>query len=111
MRSKTPAEGIESWAEEEGLQAALGGTAGALRAWARCLLVAGAKSYSHMSVALERYYGPLQALTARAGEEGEAALVDVAAAVWAASPQRAAMAVDRLMTLRLVSGARALGAP
>ena len=31
------------------------------------------------------------------------ALVGVANAVWRRSPQRAAMAVDRLMTLRLVS--------
>ena len=35
--------------------------------------------------------------------QGETALVDVANAVWRRSPQRAAMAVDRLMTLRLVS--------
>lgn len=35
--------------------------------------------------------------------QGEAALVDVANRVWRRSPQRAAMAVDRLMTLRLVS--------
>ena len=32
-------------------------------------------------------------------------MVDVAVGVWAASPQRAAMAIDRLMSLRLVSGA------
>jgi len=31
--------------------------------------------------------------------------VDVATGVWASSPQRAAMAVDRLMALRLVSAA------
>lgn len=35
--------------------------------------------------------------------QGEAALVDVANRVWRRSPQRATMAVDRLMTLRLVS--------
>jgi hypothetical protein len=37
--------------------------------------------------------------------QGEEALVDVATSVWASSPQRAAMAVDRLMALRLVSAA------
>ena len=31
--------------------------------------------------------------------------MDVAVSVWADSPQRAAMAIDRLMALRLVSGA------
>ena len=31
--------------------------------------------------------------------------MDVATGVWASSPQRAAMAVDRLMALRLVSAA------
>ncbi len=32
-------------------------------------------------------------------------MIGAAARVWAASPQRAAMAIDRLMALRLVSGA------
>lgn len=32
--------------------------------------------------------------------------MDVACKVWQRSPQRAAMAVDRLMTLRLASGAQ-----
>jgi hypothetical protein len=36
--------------------------------------------------------------------QGEEALVGVAADVWAAAPQRAAQAIDRLMALRLVSG-------
>lgn len=31
-------------------------------------------------------------------------MVEVAVAVWAASPQRAVMAIDRFMSLRLVSG-------
>lgn len=131
----------------------LGGPLGMLRCWGRCLLVAGAKSYTHMVIALERYYGPLKNAVDAAGAEvgdgtpggwlstamrepalcrqegrsgvlpwrvvaaqlipaprpsliplqGEAALVDVANRVWRRSPQRAAMAVDRLMTLRLVS--------
>lgn len=41
--------------------------------------------------------------------QGEAALVGVANSVWRASPQRAAMAVDRLMTLRLVSAEAIVG--
>lgn len=41
--------------------------------------------------------------------QGEAALVGVANAVWRKSPQRAAMAVDRLMTLRLVSAEAIVG--
>ena len=41
--------------------------------------------------------------------QGEAALVDVANSVWRRSPQRAAMAVDRLMSLRLVSAEAIVG--
>ncbi len=37
--------------------------------------------------------------------QGEQAMVGTAAAVWSSSPQRAAMAIDRLMALRLVTGA------
>lgn len=39
------------------------------------------------------------------GPQGEVALVDTATRVWGNAPQRAAQAVDRLMALRLVSGA------
>jgi hypothetical protein len=41
--------------------------------------------------------------------QGEAALVGMAASVWHAWPQRAAMAVDKLMTLRLVSARAIVG--
>lgn len=37
-------------------------------------------------------------------QQGEVAMVDVAAEVWKAAPQKAAQAIDRLMALRLVSG-------
>lgn len=47
----------------------LGGPLGMLRCWGRCLLVAGAKSYTHMVIALERYYGPLKNAVDAAGEE------------------------------------------
>ncbi|PSC75984.1 nuclear cap-binding subunit 1 [Micractinium conductrix] len=103
VRSKATPEEIDAWQSEEGLEERLGGRLGVLRCWGRCLLVAGAKSYTHMVIALERYYGPLKNAVDEAGLEGEAVLMGVANSVWRASPQRAAMAVDRLMTLRLVS--------
>ena len=40
-----------------------------LRCTARCLLVAGAKSYTHMVISLERYYGPLKNAVDAAGPE------------------------------------------
>ena len=53
----------------QGLAGRLGGALGVLRCWARCLLVAGAKSYTHMVTALERYYGPLKNAVDAAGLE------------------------------------------
>jgi nuclear cap-binding protein subunit 1 len=103
VRAKAQPAELEAWVGEQKLGAALGGDVGVLRMLARCLLVAGAKSYTHMSVALERYYGPLERLVKATGMEGEVALVETAVAVWARNPQRAAMAVDRLMGLRLAS--------
>ncbi|KAL4428043.1 hypothetical protein ABPG75_002132 [Micractinium tetrahymenae] len=109
VRAKATPEDIDAWRAEQGLEGRLGGALGVLRCWARCLLVAGAKSYTHMVIALERYYGPLKNAVDAAGPEGEAALVGAANAVWRKSPQRAAMAVDRLMTLRLVSAEAIVG--
>ena len=43
--------------------------------------------------------------------QGEAAMVGAAARAWVTSPQRAAMAIDRLMALRLVGMCTAAGAP
>lgn len=103
VRAKAQPAELEAWVAEQKLAEQLGGDLGVLRMLARCLLVAGAKSYTHMSVALERYYGPLERLAKATGVEGEVALVETAVAVWARNPQRAAMAVDRLMGLRLVS--------
>lgn len=109
VRAKATPEDLDAWKAEQGLEERLGGTLGVLRCMARCLLVAGAKSYTHMVIALERYYGPLKNAVDAGGLEGEAALVGVANSVWRASPQRAAMAVDRLMTLRLVSAEAIVG--
>ena len=45
---------LEDWLRGQGAEAALGGPLGLLRALGRALLVAGAKSYTHMAIALER---------------------------------------------------------
>ena len=103
VRSKASAEDLDEWIASSDLETKLGGKIGVLRMLARCLLVAGAKSYTHMIIALERYYGPLAILVESTGLEGQVALVAVAAKTWALNPQRTVMAVDRLMTLRLVS--------
>ena len=103
VRSKASAEELEAWVTENQLESVLGGKIGVLRMLARCLLVAGAKSYTHMIIALERYYGPLALLSKETGLEGQIALVAATAETWVNNPQRGVMAVDRLMTLRLVS--------
>ncbi len=104
VRSKASAEEIEAWVAENKLEDVLDdGKLGVLRMWVRCLLVAGAKSYTHMNIALERYYGPLAVLSKETGLEGQIAIVDATAQTWVLNPQRAVMAVDRLMTLRLIS--------
>lgn len=95
---------MDAWVAENSLEEVLGGKLGVLRMLARCLLVAGAKSYTHMAIALERYFGPLDVLVQDTGLEGEIALVAAAAKVWSRNPQRAVMAVDRLMAQRLASG-------
>uniref|UniRef100_A0A061QL87 Nuclear cap-binding protein subunit 1 n=1 Tax=Tetraselmis sp. GSL018 TaxID=582737 RepID=A0A061QL87_9CHLO len=68
----------------------------------RTLLVAGAKSFTHTLIALERYLEVLKKLATDAGDEAEAVMVSTAAKVWMNSPQRAAIAIDRLMGMRLV---------
>jgi len=104
VREKTPPEGIDKWVADNGLEEVLEGKLGVLRMMIKCLLTAGAKSYTHMIIALERYYGPLALLVKETGIEGETAMVEAAAqGVWRLAPQRAAMAVDRMMTQRLVS--------
>ncbi|EIE25257.1 ARM repeat-containing protein [Coccomyxa subellipsoidea C-169] len=124
VRHKVVSEGVLEWVEEEQLRQELGGGLGVLRMLLRGYLVAGAKSFTHMITALERYCTTLQALLHETGHEarspastsfvcnnsggilqGEVALVDVTAKVWANAPQRAAQVIDRLMALRLVSGA------
>lgn len=103
VRAKATAEELDAWMTEKGLEAALGGKIGVMKMLARCVLVAGSKSYTHMIIALERYYGPLAVLSKACGTEGQVALVDTVITTWGANPQRALMAVDRMMILRLVS--------
>ena len=62
-------EGILAWVAEQNLEAELGGSQGVLRMVLRALLVAGAKSFTHMITALERYCHVLQTLLAQTGPQ------------------------------------------
>jgi nuclear cap-binding protein subunit 1 len=67
VRHKLGAEGVLAWADEQGLAGELGGPAHVAAMALRALLVAGAKSFTHMITALERYHGLLAGLLAAAG--------------------------------------------
>jgi nuclear cap-binding protein subunit 1 len=69
VKHKVMSEGILAWISEQGLQAELGGQQGVLRMVLRALLVAGAKSFTHMITALERYCLVLQTLLAETGPQ------------------------------------------
>lgn len=89
VRSKATAEEVLAWMEAQGVEAAVGaGPVGPMRVLMRALLVAGAKSPSHLNVALERYARALGPLMQRAGEEGQEAAVAEAAEFYAALPQK-----------------------
>lgn len=103
VRSKASIADMEAWIAENNLEEILGGKVNVLKMLARCLLVAGAKSYSHMIIALERYHNILSNLISETKYEGEEALLKVVVTVWNKNPQRCIMAVDRLTTLRLLS--------
>lgn len=62
-------EGVLEWVEEEGLRQELGGPLGVLRMLLRGYLTAGAKSFTHMITALERYCATLHALLHETGHE------------------------------------------
>ena len=71
-----------------------------------CILLDASTAYSFLArhlVNAIRSEGQ-QAFSPSVLKQGEAAMVAMAAQVWAASPQRAAMAIDRLMALRLAGG-------
>lgn len=69
VKHKVVSEGVLAWMEEERLKAELGGSLGVLRMALRALLVAGAKSFTHMITALERYCMTLQSLLQETGFE------------------------------------------
>jgi len=103
VRAKTSAQDLDDWIKAKELEQVLGGKIGVLRMLSRCLLVAGAKSYSHLVTAIERYHGPLSLLVNEIGMEGQIALVEMAALVFEKNPQRIVMAVDKLMQQRHIS--------
>lgn len=63
IRSKASAEELSDFLDE--MEREVGGQE-VLRHFVQALLYVGSKSYTHLSVAIERYYGPLEA---RAGTE------------------------------------------
>lgn len=69
VRAKATAGDLEEWVQQNALETVLGGQLGVLRMLGRCLLVAGSKSYTHMVIALERYYGPVNNLVLALGLE------------------------------------------
>ena len=69
VKHKVMSEGILAWVAEQSLEAELGGGQGVLRMVLRALLVAGAKSFTHMITALERYCHVLQTLLAQTGPQ------------------------------------------
>ena len=103
IRKKTRDEQLDEWMKEHSLEAVLGGRIQLCKMLLRALLVAGQKTYSHMIIALERYYGPLASLVQEGGHEAQVACMDTIWQVWSQNIQRAAMVIDRMMTLRLIS--------
>ena len=69
VKRKAIGEDVAAWLEDGDLLTRLGGAAEACAAAARGLLTAGAKSFTHTLVALERYQAVLQSLLTRAGPE------------------------------------------
>lgn len=121
VRRKAGDEAILAWARARGggsPAAAVAAAAGAdgpaaalLGVVLHGLLAAGAKSFTHMTTALERHGGVVRELAADVdadGGDGAVAAVRAAAAAWASSPARAAQAVDRLLALGLVPPAAAI---
>jgi len=103
IRRKATAEEFDSWLKSNALEAVLGGKTSLTKMVLRALLFAGQKSYSHMIIALERYYGPLALLISEGGHDAQIGALQTVAQVWERNTLRAVMAVDRLMTLRLIS--------
>ncbi len=60
---------MTEWVEEQNLRSELGGVVGVIRAVATGLLVAGAKSFTHMITFVERYGAVLDGLLREAGTQ------------------------------------------
>jgi len=103
IRKKSTASELDAWLKSNELEAVLGGVVPLTRMLLRSLMFAGRKSYSHMIIALERYYGPLANLMQVGGDEARMEALQTVTRVWSKNIHRAVMAIDRLMTLRLVS--------
>ena len=103
IRKKTKDEQLADWMKEHSIDAILGGKVQMCKMLLRALLVAGQKTYSHMIIALERYYGPLAALVQEGGHDAQVACMDTIWQVWSENIQRASMVIDRMMTLRLIT--------
>jgi hypothetical protein len=88
VKEKQTAPELLAWARGPGPAAELGGAAGAAAALLRALLVAGAKSFTHMLIALERYHDALAPLLAEAGPEARPATPRACRAVTAAPVPR-----------------------
>lgn len=69
VRHKVVGDGVLEWVEEERLREELGGGLGVLRMLLRGYLVAGAKSFTHMITALERYCTTLHPLLHETGHK------------------------------------------
>ncbi|KAL6777050.1 CBP80 [Auxenochlorella protothecoides x Auxenochlorella symbiontica] len=102
VRAKTSAEDLDVWLESISETSELSAF-DLCNLLVRVILDAGSKSYTHMLTLLERYTGPLVVRVTALGRQSEMSLIDGVMEVWKEAPQRVVMAVDRLMTLRLVS--------
>ena len=69
MRDKRTPEQVLQWAEDKKLEVELAGKIGFLKVALRGLLIAGAKSFTHMVIALERYDDLLTNLLSQTREE------------------------------------------
>lgn len=103
VRKKASVADMTTWITQNDLLSVLGSQVGVLRVLLKCLLVAGAKSYTHMIIALERYIELLSSLTNETGLPGQLACIEIILETWGRSPQRVLMAIQRTMTLRLLS--------
>ena len=68
VKEKKSTEEALQWVAQHGLEEELGGPIGVLRMVLRALMVAGAKSFTHMLLALERFDSLLTALLAQTGD-------------------------------------------